>query len=79
MYACVFKESQPVAAGWGFLLTKETEIMTVETQVRRESLVRSRLISLLHHIWPAAGLGVAVYATVAWSGFLGYQLFRLTF
>ena len=76
--ACVFKESQPVAAGWGFLLTKETEIMTVETQVG-ETLVRSRLISLWHHIWPAAGLGVAVIATVAWSGFLGYQLFRLTF
>ena len=78
VYACVFKESQPVAAGWGFLLTKETEIMTGETQVG-ESLVRSRLISLLHHIWPVAGLGVAVIATVAWSGFLGYQLFRLTF
>ena len=56
-----------MAAGWGFLLTKETEIMTVETQVRRESLVRSRLISLLHHIWPAAGLGVAVIA----SGLVG--------
>ena len=74
----MFGESQPVAAGWGFLLTKETDIMTVETQVG-ETLVRSRLISLLHHIWPAAGLGVAVIATVAWSGFLGYQLFRLTF
>ena len=67
-----------MAAGWGFLLTKKTEIMTVETQVG-ETLVRSGLISLWHHIWPAAGLGVAVIATVAWSGFLGYQLFRLTF
>ena len=67
-----------MAAGWDFLLTKETEIMTVETQVG-ESLVRSRLLSLWHHIWPAAGLGVAVIATVAWSGFLGYELFQLTF
>jgi hypothetical protein len=52
--------------------------MTVETQVV-VTLARSRLLSLLHHLWPAAGLGVAVIATVAWSGFLGYELFRLTF
>ncbi len=36
-------------------------------------------ISLLHRIWPVAGLGIAVTATVAWSGFLGYALFRLAF
>jgi hypothetical protein len=60
-------------------ITKETEIMTVETQVV-VSPVRFRLLSLLHHIWPAAGLGVvAVIATVAWSGFLRYEFFRLTF
>jgi hypothetical protein len=52
--------------------------MTVET--RAIVLVApsvSHPISLFHHIWPVAGLGVAVIATVAWTGFLGYELFRL--
>jgi hypothetical protein len=35
----------------------------------------SHPISLFHRIWPVAGAGVAVIATVAWSGFLGYELF----
>jgi hypothetical protein len=54
--------------------------MTVET--RAVALVTPSIsppISLFHHIWPLAGLGVAVIATVAWSGFLGYELFRLVF
>jgi hypothetical protein len=37
------------------------------------------LISLFHRIWPVAGLGFAVTATAAWSGFLGYELFQLVF
>jgi hypothetical protein len=37
------------------------------------------LISLFHHIWPVAALGFAVIVTAAWSGFLGYELFRLVF
>ncbi len=37
------------------------------------------LISLFHRIWPVAGLGFAVIATTAWSGFLGYELFQLVF
>jgi len=36
-------------------------------------------ISLFHRIWPVAGLGFAVIATAAWSGFLGYELFQLVF
>jgi hypothetical protein len=36
-------------------------------------------ISLFHRIWPVAGLGIAATATVAWSSFLGYALFRLAF
>ena len=36
-------------------------------------------ISLLHRIWPVLGLGIAVITTVVWSGFLGYELFRLVF
>ena len=36
-------------------------------------------ILLFHRIWPVAGLGFAVIATAAWSGFVGYELFRLVF
>jgi hypothetical protein len=36
-------------------------------------------ISLFHRIWPVAGLGFAVIAIAAWSGFVGYELFRLVF
>jgi hypothetical protein len=39
----------------------------------------SNPISLLHRIWPMPGLGIAVTATVAWSGSFGYVLFRLAF
>jgi len=38
-----------------------------------------RPIALLHHIWPLAGLGVAMIVTAAWTGFLGYELFQLVF
>jgi hypothetical protein len=54
--------------------------MTVETRaiaLAVPSLSHSN--SFFHRIWPPAGLGVAVSATVAWSGFLGYELFRLVF
>jgi hypothetical protein len=54
--------------------------MIVET--RAVALVTpsiSHPTSLFHRIWPVAGVGVAVIATVAWSGFLGYELFRLVF
>jgi hypothetical protein len=36
-------------------------------------------ISLFHRTWPVAGLAVGLIATLAWSGFLGYELFRLVF
>ena len=32
-----------------------------------------------HYIWPVAWVGVGVIATLAWSGFLGYALFRFVF
>ncbi len=54
--------------------------MTVETQVVAPPLPPlPHPISLFHRIWPVAGLGIGVIATVAWSGFLGYELFRLVF
>jgi hypothetical protein len=36
-------------------------------------------MSLFHHIWPVAELGVALIVTAAWTGFLGYELFQLVF
>jgi hypothetical protein len=35
--------------------------------------------SLFHRIWLSAGMAIGLIATVAWSGFLGYGLFRLVF
>ena len=49
-------------------ITKETEIMTVETQGVVPRSLDPVYFRSLHHIWPAAGLWVvAVIATVAWS------------
>jgi hypothetical protein len=54
--------------------------MTVDAQVVAPPLPALPLpVTLFHRIWPAAGLGIGVIATVAWSGFLGYELFRLVF
>ena len=54
--------------------------MTVETRaIALVAPATSHPISLFHRIWPVAGLGFAVIATAAWSGFLGYELFRLVF
>jgi hypothetical protein len=54
--------------------------MTVETQaVALTAPSLSHPISFFHRIWPAAGLGIAVIATAAWSAFLGYELLRLVF
>jgi hypothetical protein len=36
-------------------------------------------ISLFHRVWPAVVVGIGLIATAAWSGFLGYELFRLAF
>ena len=59
---------------------KEVRFMTVETRaVALAAPSLSHPISLFHRIWPVAGLGVAVIATVVWSGFLGYELFRSVF
>lgn len=51
--------------------------MAVEPTVRIPLLLKP--ISLFHRIWLVAGLSIAVTATVAWSSFLGYALFRLAF
>jgi hypothetical protein len=54
--------------------------MTIETRaVALAAPSLSHPITLFHRIWPVAGLGIAVIATVTWSGFLGYELFRLVF
>jgi hypothetical protein len=54
--------------------------MTVETDVIAPLLSPSSVpIALFQRIWPAAGLSIAVIATVVWSGFLAYMLFRLVF
>jgi hypothetical protein len=54
--------------------------MTAETQaVALTAPPLAHPISLFHRIWPAAGLGIAVLVTAAWSGFLGYELLRLVF
>jgi hypothetical protein len=34
-------------------------------------------VSLFHRTWPLAGLLVALIATVAWIGLLGYGFFKL--
>jgi hypothetical protein len=34
---------------------------------------------IFHRIWLLAGMAIGLIATVAWSGFLGYGLFRLAF
>jgi hypothetical protein len=52
--------------------------MSVEAQAAVPP-AQSHLISLFHRIWPLAGLGFASIATVAWSAFLGYEVFRLVF
>jgi hypothetical protein len=54
--------------------------MTIETRaVALAAPSLSHPITLFHRIWPVAGLGIAVIATVTWSGCLGYELFRLVF
>jgi hypothetical protein len=52
--------------------------MSVEAQAA-VSPAQSDLNSLFHRIWLLAGLGVGLIATLAWSGLLGYGLFRLVF
>lgn len=37
----------------------------------------SKLISFFHRIWPMAIIAIGVIATAAWTGLLGYGLFRL--
>jgi hypothetical protein len=59
---------------------EEVRFMTIETRaVALAAPSISHPISLFHRIWSVAGLGVAVIATVVWSGFLGYELFRSVF
>jgi hypothetical protein len=54
--------------------------MSIETRaVALTTPSSSDPISFFHRIWPAAGLGVAVIVTAAWSSFLGYELLRLVF
>ena len=43
------------------------------------SPAQSDLNSLFHRIWLSAGMAIGLIATLAWSGFLGYGLFRLVF
>ena len=52
--------------------------MSVEAQAA-VSPAQSGEISLFYRIWLLVGLGFGLIATVAWSGFLGYGLFRLVF
>jgi hypothetical protein len=52
--------------------------MRVEIQAA-VSPAQSLQISLFHRIWLLAGMAIGLIATVAWSGFLGYGLFRLVF
>jgi len=35
------------------------------------------MLTLLNRVWPLAGLSVALVATVAWMGLLGYALIKL--
>jgi hypothetical protein len=59
---------------------KEVSAMSVEAKVIASPVPSlPPLISPFHRIWPVAGLGFAVIATAAWSGFLGYELFQLVF
>jgi hypothetical protein len=51
--------------------------MTVKTRA-----VALAVPSISHPIslfWPVASVSVGVIATMAWSGFLGYEFFRLVF
>ena len=59
----------------------EVRFMTAKTQaLTLVARSRSNPTSLFHHhIWPVAWVSAGVIATVAWSGFLGYALFRLVF
>ena len=45
------------------------------------SHVRSLLhpISLFHRVWPVTALGAGLIASVAWTAFIAYGLFRLAF
>jgi hypothetical protein len=52
--------------------------MSVEVQAA-VSPAQSDLNSLFYRIWLLAGLSFGLIATLAWSGFLGYGLFRLVF
>jgi hypothetical protein len=54
--------------------------MSVETEVIAPPLPPSLApITFFQRIWPAAGLSLVLIATVVWSGFLAYMLFRLVF
>jgi hypothetical protein len=52
--------------------------MSVEAQAT-VSPAQSDLNSLFHHIWLLAGMAIGLSATLAWSSFVGYGLFRLVF
>ena len=34
-------------------------------------------ISVIHRVWPVAGLTAAIIVNLAWVGFLGYGFFKL--
>jgi hypothetical protein len=50
--------------------------MSVEVQAA-VSPAQSHPISLFYRIWLLAGMAIGLIATLAWSGFLGYGIFRL--
>ena len=35
------------------------------------------MAKFFHRVWPPAFLAVALIATIAWVGLLGYELFKL--
>ena len=68
------------ALEYGSRIKKGVSVMSFEAELIASPVPSlPRQISLFRRIWPVAGLGFAVIATAAWSGFVGYELFRLVF
>jgi hypothetical protein len=44
---------------------------------RRRETGMSVMFTLLHRVAPVAGLALALFATIAWIGLVGYALIRL--
>jgi hypothetical protein len=55
--------------------TQKPTVLAAEGE--RQKTGMSAVFTLLHRVAPVAGLAVALFATVAWIGIVGYALIKL--